>query len=399
MNKNNKKSFGIMITALSAAIMSANGYAQKPDYDSLPISTALDNNAPFHVTLSDGQIHTIRLDALTPDQIEAAQKRAASFSPVKTSSSYTVTSTVPNINKFYGKNQVPPLNQKDFGTCVTFSSSAALSYLTTGTTNSVSPLYILDQGYIDENGFKDSGWDGLSNAGVLLQRLLPAYGDKKGDNQGYYANYDETRKTYDILSAEYALSGEQGHLTSEQLKKSGFDKQLNSYKSLSSSDPAILFTNVTASKLNLSEGSAQNAKIVKDALDKGSLVLMDFDVYDANVSSGPRCVKHGVTTTGTANYQFDTTTGILTQDTTAKTTNSWVNPTGCLLGGHQIWVISYATDKDGNVMFFIRNSWGYTGDQGQYYMSDSYLNNAVSYAAQVSLSVPEKNEPLSKLPN
>lgn len=231
----------------------------------------------------------------------------------------------------------------------------------------------------------------MQNAGVLLKRLLPAYGKETGLNQGYYPNYDATRTTYDTLSKKYELSGEQGNLTAQQLKKSGFDKQLYSYKAMSATKSATLFSNITASNLNLSPGSEQNSKTVKEALDNGSVVLMDFNVFDANVSAGPNCVKHNVTTTGTANYKFDTSTGTLSADTTGKATDAWVNPTGCLLGGHQIWVISYASDKTGNLMFFIRNSWGDTGDDGQYYMSDSYLNNAVSYAAQISLAAsPDK---------
>ena len=391
MKINHKKIFVMALSTLSAAILTTQAYAQTDLFDSLPIVTTKNNNAPFHVLLSDGKFHNIRLDALTPDEADAAQKRAANFKFIKPSSAFTVSTTVPNINQFYGQNQLPPLNQKDFGTCVTFSSSAALSYLTTGSTVNVAPLYVLDQGYIDENGFPHSGWDGLANAGVLLQRLLQSYDGVPGQNQGYYPNYNDTKETYDKLSLEYVFSGEQGNLTSEQLQRSGFDSQLNSYKTLSSSNPATLFTNVKASNLNLTAGSSDNAKIVKKALDNGSLVLMDFDVYDADVPAGNTCTKHNVTTTGTAAYTFDTSTGVLSEESHPKTTNSWVNPTGCLLGGHQIWVVDYGTDKQGNMMFFIRNSWGHSGDQGQYYMSDSYLNSAASYAAQLYLAAPAGN--------
>lgn len=138
--KKNKKHLSLILSTVAAAIIAANSHAQSSDlFDSLPIVSTKNNNAPFHVVLSDGQTHTIRLDALSQDEADAAQKRAASFSPVKPSPTYTATSTIPNINKFYGANKLPPLNQKDFGTCVTFSSSAALSYLTSGSTINVSP--------------------------------------------------------------------------------------------------------------------------------------------------------------------------------------------------------------------------------------------------------------------
>ena len=110
---------------------------------------------------------------------------------------------------------------------------------------------------------------------------------------------------------------------------------------------------------------------------------MDFNVYDSNASKS--CTKGAVSTQGTAKYTYNSSTGTLTQSTPDKDTNAWVNPTKCLLGEHQIWVVSYGTDNAGNTMFIIRNSWGDSGDQGQYYMSDVYLNNAATYAAQVSL--------------
>lgn len=357
--------------------------AKTDKFDTLPIIDIENNNAPFNLRLSDGSTQNVRLQALTQDQADTAMKLAASVQPVTPSQVYTVTTTVPNINNFYGSDQLPVLNQKDFGTCVTFSSSAALSYLTTGTTTNVSPLYILDQGYIDKDGFKHSGWDGLKNAGVLLQRLLASYENVPGVNQGYYPNYDKTRSTYDVLSKEYELSGEQGNLTAKQLKKSGFYSQLAHYHTIAAKTAPTLFTNVTASNLNLSTGSSKNGDLVKQALDNGNLVLMDFDVYDSNSSKS--CTKGAVTTTGTATYTYNSSTGTLTQSTPDNGTNAWVNPTGCLLGGHQIWVVPYGTDKAGNTMFIIRNSWGQSGDQGQYYMSNSYLNNAATYAAQVSL--------------
>lgn len=361
----------------------ATSNATTPHFDTLPIIKKDNNNAPFRLRLSNGNEQNIRLQALTQSEAVNAMKIGSNVQNVKPSQTYTVTTTVPNINSFYGNGQLPVLNQQDFGTCVTFSTSAALSYLTTGTTTNVAPLYVLDQGYIDEDGFKHSGWDGLTNAGVLLQRVLASYENVPGQNQGYYPNYDQTKNTYDLLSKEYELSGEQGNLTAKQLKKSRFYKQLATYHATAAKTSPTLFTNVIASNLNLSTGSSKNASIVKQALDNGNLVLMDFNVYDSNASKS--CTKGAVSTQGTAKYTYNSSTGTLTQSTPDKDTNAWVNPTKCLLGGHQIWVVSYGTDNAGNTMFIIRNSWGDSGDQGQYYMSDVYLNNAATYAAQVSL--------------
>lgn len=374
----------VILSTVFVPVLHAETTANSNKFDTLPIIDSKNNNAPFKLRLADGSVQNIRLQPLTQAEADTAMKISASLQVTPPSPTYTVTTSVPNINNFYGTSQLPVLNQQDFGTCVTFSSSAALSYLTTGTTTNVSPLYILDQGYIDENGFKHSGWDGLANAGVLLQRVLPKYENAPGQNQGYYPNYNQTQPTYVDLSKKYQLSGEQGNLTAKQLKNSGYYQQLANFQATAAKTDATLLTNVVASNLNLSTGNANNTKLVKQALDAGNLVLMDFNVYDANVSSS--CKKGNVTTTGTAEYTYNSTSGTITQTTPAGiNTNAWVNPTGCLLGGHQIWVVSYGTDTAGNTLFIIRNSWGNSGDQGQYYMSDFYLNNAASYAAQVSL--------------
>lgn len=358
-----------------------------PDFSSLPVLTTKHNNRPFNIPLPDGSVKHVRLLPLTPEEANSVSKRAAAAKPIAPSPTYTITSPAPNINGFYGSNQFPVLNQQDFGTCVTFSASAALSYLTTGTTTNVSPLYSLDQGVLDEEGLQGSGWDGLINAGEILHRLLPQYGGIPGENLGYYPNYTLTKNTYTLLSKEYEKSGAEGDLTPAQLHKSGFYKQLSAYHSMSNNTPPILFNNVTASDLNLTAGSPNNAILVKQALDKGHLVLLDFDIFDANVPAGDKCTTEGVSSMGTARYTYDASTGTLTQSPAPKgyEINSWVNATGCLLGGHQIWVISYGTDPSGHLMFVIRNSW-ILGDQGQYYMSESYLNTAASYAAELSLS-------------
>ena len=388
----------LLITAESHAEVRASSPQSKSG--SLPITNAA-TNRPFYNTLPDGTQFAVRLDPISQQEAAVMQKQAASLlTIVMPSSSYAVTSPAPNIDSFYGKDQLQALNQKDFGTCVTFSTAAALSYLTTGlmNTGAVSPLYLLDQGYIDQdNSFDGSGWEGLADAGVLLERLLLAYQEMPrkripGKNEGYYPSYDDTRATYDRLSAEYAQSSEQGELTVEQLQKSGFDKQLSDYQTMADATPATLFSKVRAANLNISIGSPFNAVRVKRALDAGHLVLLDFNIFDANVPTGPECTNGNVTTMGTARYKFDSSTNVLTKDASSKeSNNTWADPRNCLLGGHQVWVISYATDQVGRLMFVIRNSWGDTGDQSQYYMSEFYLNNAASYASELSLAPNDEN--------
>lgn len=210
-----------------------------------------------------------------------------------------------------------------------------------------------------------------------MKRLLPKYQGQPGKNQGYYPSYTATSNNYNLLSQDYANSDEQGLLTTDQFTAGLFDKELSTYKSMSADTAPTVISNVTATDLNLSPGNADNAAIVKQALDNGHLVLVAVILFDANVPAGKPNTKDTATTTGTEYYSYNPETGVLTQNATAEVTNTWVHPTGCVLGGHGIWLVSYATDELGNTMFFVRNSWGDSGDQGQYYMSDTYLNNAI----------------------
>ena len=307
----------------------------------------------------------IRLNGLTLDQAKkaAAIANTGSNTSTATSDTYLPTATVTDINQFYGPQEV--LNQGQFGTCVSFSTSAMIGYLSAGQTNAVSVLDILLQGYIDANNqINNSGWDGLDSASQVLARVV--------DNQeGYYSDYDSTINAYTTLSNEYANENNSSDdLTNTQLTGlAGFNTDLNQYLTLSANNSPTQ-ANVAYSDLGLVQGQTSNATKVISALDSGKKVLIGFVVYDptqpANCSNGA--------TTGDSYYQY--TNGVLAQSQVNNGTNSWTQAKGCVLGGHEVAVISYFKDKTGNVMFLIRNSWGDSGDQGNYYMSANYLNAA-----------------------
>ncbi len=307
----------------------------------------------------------IRLNGLTLDQAKkaAAIANTSSNTTTATSDTYLPTATVTDINQFYGPQE--PLNQGQFGTCVSFSTSAMIGYLSAGQTNAVSVLDLLLQGYIDANyQINNSGWDGLDSASQVLQRVV--------DNQeGYYPDYDSTISAYTTLSTEYGNENNSGDdLTNLELTGlAGFNTDLTKYSTLSTNNSPTQ-ANVAYHDLGLVQGNSSNASKVISALDSGKKVLIGFIVYDptqpANCSNG--------TTTGDSYYQY--TNGVLTQSLASGITNSWTEAKGCVLGGHEVAVISYFKDKAGNVIFLIRNSWGNSGDQGNYYMSANYLNAA-----------------------
>lgn len=277
-----------------------------------------------------------------------------------------------------------PLNQLYFGACVTFSEVAALSYLNSNysSTVDISPLDILDAGYsLYPNDMSSTGWDGLADASTLLNRL---------PNIGYYENYTATNTAYSNLSNEYENSGDTGDLTVKQLNQlSGFSAQLNSYNSLGgiNGNFTYSFSNIASkwSTLFDTQGSG-NSSLIKNALNNGQVVLLDFNVYDSSIrANSSACLSGNIQTVGTLDFTYNPNSGTFTQNSTGgAANNTWAYPTGCLAGGHQVWIIGYATASDGSTLFVIRNSWGNSGDQGQYYMTDSYLNNAATYAAAVN---------------
>jgi hypothetical protein len=134
-----------------------------------------------------------------------------------------------------------------------------------------------------------------------------------------------------------------------------------------------------------STGSSNSSKIIA-ALQAGKMVLLDFNIYDSSVTQDSKqCTTYGanLSPNGNAAYVYDATSGQLTLEApNGQNNNTWYSPTGCLMGGHQVWVVGYATSGS-NYLFVIRNSWGPSGDQGQYYMTDTYLNGAATYAAAV----------------
>lgn len=374
---------------------SSNNSSQNSVQDmSLPITVNKNNNRPFYVQEKDDigntQSQRIRLMPLTDDQVRTANKIMAERATIQTpQKNYSIPNQSAGISGFPGNfwsssPNLKPLNQQDFGACVTFSSSAALSYVTSNYTSTVnvSPLDILNFSTLtNPNNINNSGWDGLSDAGALLTTL-------GSGSFGFYNTYAMTNPYYISLSSQYAASGDTGNLQYVQLYAlESYPPQINNYQALNgingpfnysfsglSSAWAPLFTSI----------SANNATLVVDALKSGAAVLLDFNLYDSSVSAQSDACNNGqVQTIGTMTYQYDSNTGQIIQNNSNKATsnNAWVNATGCLIGGHQVWVVGYAQAANGGYIFVIRNSWGGSGDSGQYYMTDDYINNAASYAA------------------
>lgn len=273
-----------------------------------------------------------------------------------------------------------PLDQQSFGSCVTFSSTAGLSYLNSGYTSTVnvSALDLLDRGFVFAgNNVTNSGWDGLQNASDLLSRLSESY--------GYYNSYNANIASYVALADQYSYGGYTGNLTTQQLTGlPSWNSQFNTYLGYTGA-PNQLLNGYTWTPIFTSTLASDKASGVVTALNAGKIVLLDFNIYDSSLDeSSPACTTYGSNLLPDGNAAYVNINNTLYLEApNGQNNNAWYWPTGCLLGGHQVWVIGYATASNGQLMFVIRNSWGYSGDQGQYYMSESYLQSAGSYAAAV----------------
>lgn len=338
------------------------------------------------VESSNITIQHIRLMPLTQDQINKANLISAQNTSLLSTSILDTTFNVANgvsgfPANFYNNAAVAnliPLNQLSFGTCVTFSEAAALSYLNSryNSTVNISPVDLLYAGYLlNQTDMSSTEWDGLSDASTLLNRL---------ESIAYYKNYNATNNTYSSLSSAYDNSGDSGDLTFAQLTAS--------YNNLGGVNGNFTynFSNLAGNWTTLfNDSGLNNSSLITNALDNGQIVLLDFNVYDANsAANSSACLSGNVHTVGTMDYQYNSSTGTINQATAASASqnNTWALPTGCLAGGHQVWVIGYSKASDGSLLFIIRNSWGNSGDQGQYYMTDTYLNSASTYAAAVQAS-------------
>jgi hypothetical protein len=384
------KSWLIVSTLVSSTLLVACGSGNNSTLGSTPGANNGSNGNPnnaiapagkFSIYMTDGSTQHIRLLPLQPQQLANSMRIAATRTPQLPQPSYQ---TSPGLfgfpANFYGNNKLPTLNQLDFGTCVTFSSSAALSYLYSGytTTTQVSPVNILDASYAQTNqSVALSGWDGLENAGVLLDRL---------PSMGYFQDYYATQPTYSQLSNEYDLLGVSGDLTKAQL--TGLKDFIPQYMAYLNSSNRFEsgFTNLNPNLLFAQPG-ANNASQVIQALDAGKIVLLDFNVYDASVAANSQQCQNAaqLSTVGTYAYKYNSLSGNIEQQASAQSSNNtWVIPNGCPVGGHQVWVVGYAKASNGQTLFVIRNSWGDSGDDGQYYMTDDYLIGAATYAVTVS---------------
>lgn len=352
--------------------------------NSLPIIAGKNNQQLFTLGANTQEIQlnsspltnnrVISLKPLTQDQAnkaqELGQQQANLLATTRElngafSSTYSAASSIKDTNSFFDSTQ-EVLDQGAFGSCVSFATDTALGYLSLGNTNAISPLDTLFQGYLDyPHDMTLTGWDGLDNSGQVLTRVIDA-------REGYYHSYTQTKQLYKSLSDNYAALHLTSDLTFANLNAvTGFNNALQSYSNLTLQQKAKQISNITYNDLHVSQGSANNARKIKQALDNGHKVVLGFTIYD--YTQKPGCSNGEVQ--GDSYYSYSN--GNLTMKENSKQTDAWTKAYGCVLGGHEVFVTSYFQNSAGQLIFLIRNSWSDSvGNQGNFYMTADYLNQA-----------------------
>ena len=224
-----------------------------------------------------------------------------------------------------GMNNVPVLDQGAYGTCVTFSSTAALDALL-GKGDYIDQQCSLELDEIDskddtypEGGLNGDYWNGAYIASQVINPILQQGSIKKGDCFG------------DTYPNQYAS------LTSLDQYTDKSDK--DSFKSVKEVFNQNLTLDAVKNALNQGHRVVFGSTI-------GSLVQgFSVKVGKTKSSGGLWACKQSTTTTDYCTTQA---------------------------GGHEIVIIGY---DDAQELLKIRNSWGpETGDNGDYYMTYSYFD-------------------------
>lgn len=263
-----------------------------------------------------------------------------------------------------GMGNVPVLDQGSYGTCVTFSTTAAIDAVI-GQGDYISQLCSLQLGnYLQTYGFNPSGWDGSSGATVLNQFTAFGYVNKTQQVQngcGGLTDYPASSFDPSPQTPTSLMAPDDYHTISEAL------------------DPSVVsWSAILDTYEAMSDGIDFNALVaeIKTILSKGDRLTFGVLLPDTNLGVSGAVGKH--------NAQNDSwiLTPQIAQD--AKDLSN--------LPGHEMIITGYddhavAVDKDGKKykgLFTLRNSWSdQVGYHGNFYMSYAYFQALVIEANRI----------------
>lgn len=335
----------------------------------------VDGAIPAQITLANHHKKVIRLMNITLSPI-ASQKLAANVSHILKHPTqinlFRGSDLPPSVN--VGMNGLPVLDQGEWGTCATFSTTAAVDaiYPLTNDTQ-ISQLCNLELGVTLNNG-GDGGWQGSFGYVVL----------------GQISQYGFINKQFQHATGCGGLKNYPAYDYNNGSAMTVADFSAHSLTTFTANDwtPIVAFDgNFSPLSPAVAEKALMN---VKNALNQGYRVVFG-SLIDPNVGQ--------VGAAGTYN-KIANDTWVMTKQMQQDITNN--SP----MEGHEIIIDGYddnacATYTEGTTetkqcgLLRIRNSWGPSaGDQGDYYMSYDHFKGMAIEVYAIGSDVKDKFKPV-----
>ena len=368
----------IVIPTLLLASMSA-AFASDSAYQSLiKHGLRVDGSIPTQITLSNHQQKTIRLMHITLSPI-ASQKLAANVAHIlkhPTQRGLMRSSDLPAA-KYLGMNNFPVLDQGQWGTCATFSTTAAIDAMfPLADESQVSQLCNLELGVtLNSLDGADGGWQGSFGYIVLGQITQYGYINK----QYQHATGCGGLKTYPAYSYDNGSA----------MTVADFTAHSNMNFAKTDWTPIVQFNGNFAP---MNPATADKALTnVKNALNQGYRVVFG-SLIDPNVGQ--------VGAAGTYN-NIDNVAWVMTPQMQQDIiSNQNMEGHEIIIDGYDDNACATYTDTAGVSqkqcgLLRIRNSWGPSaGDQGDFYMSYDHFKGMAIEVYAIGDDVKDKFKPV-----
>jgi len=319
----------------------------------------------------NGNLHQVRLMPDTRSESQRTQdlERIKSMNLSLDISPKSISTAAPVYalgSKATEMNNVPVLDQGSYGTCVTYSTTAALDALTS-----------LDKGSqgsdtISQNCFLSTDLTGLGGVdyvlpkgfwdGAVLTNLFPAVQSigvltKQACKTNFGFNTDDDA----LAAANSSATSAATPFPYGTITQAKYTTAINSDDASTQLSAQIQKFQINSVDSSTSTGNYDLLSSIKTAINNKHLVLLSFLIYlTAPEDSGGNIILSDSSTTFRCVPTDGSYKGV---NVCEKFSND--------VGGHEVVVVGY---DDANQRLIIRNSWASTtGDNGDYYISYDYI--------------------------